>query len=255
MARGRKTVTDEVVEQAATTECFCPSLEQQSLLAKIYVETKEPPFFCYMENDENLDVLVAGGIIEVNEEVRDPEDENRIATRLTAKGKTSMHSVPANEPIKEPTPVFDFTFEPTRATIPAQGLSVYPDFAIVDLAPMPETNGKRRGKATVYPFDALEIGQSFFIPGEDAAKKHAPTVNSANGRYAVPDPTGATTTRRKFAKDMLGNFITGPDGRRLYTAHTVPATVLIREFKIAPVPDGAPWGRPGVKGAGVWRFK
>ena len=98
-------------------------------------------------------------------------------------------------------------------------------FAIVDAVPMPAA--RRFGKASVYPFDALAVGQAFFVPATEdrpkPSKSMASTVNSATARYAVEEPAGSG----KFKET--------------------------RKFNLRHVPDGAAFGYPGVSGAGVWR--
>lgn len=64
-------------------------------------------------------------------------------------------------------------------------------FEIVSGFTMPAPTGRGRREAT-YPFDKLEIGQSFFIPATaerpTPAKSMGSTVSSANRRYADATP-------------------------------------------------------------------
>lgn len=260
MARGRKTTTAEMTEATEMAQqpevCFCPTDAQTEMMKVILAASAVEPFYCFVPNNDDLDALVMSGMVEVNEEVRDPEDENRIAARATEKGKAFMHTPP--EVVKKPTPISDFaamTGETLETTEEQQPLKSAANFVIADMVPLPETNGKRKGKASVYPFAKLEIGQSFFIPGQDAATKHAPTVNSANARYAVDDPSGALSEHRMFLKDEAGEYVLDEAGKRKYQVYQAPAKILTREFKIFPVEDGAPWGHAGVSGAGVWRIR
>lgn len=114
---------------------------------------------------------------------------------------------------------------------------VKPSFAIATVE-LPEM--KRGGRtAEMYPFDALEKGQSFFVPATDKkpdpAKSLASTVTAANERFSTESPTGETRVNRK------GN--------------TVPVRVQDREFALRAIPDGVQWGEQfaGVAGAGIWR--
>ena len=67
-------------------------------------------------------------------------------------------------------------------------------FKIEDSIPVPTISGRGRG-GNVYPFDQLEVGQSFFVEGE---KTIAPsTISAATARYAVPAEDGATKTNKK----------------------------------------------------------
>jgi hypothetical protein len=47
----------------------------------------------------------------------------------------------------------------------------------------------------IYPFDKLEIGESFFVAKD--SKKLASTVSSAAQRFATPDPEGKMRINRK----------------------------------------------------------
>lgn len=95
--------------------------------------------------------------------------------------------------------------------------------------------GGRQGK---FPFDQLEVGQSFFVPDVAGAEKPmsktmASTVSTANARYAEEIP-GETRLNRR-------------------TREQVPATRQTRKFELRHIEDGAAWGFPGQSGAGIWR--
>jgi len=164
-------------------------------------------------------VLVAEGLVEQNETITNEGGD--FATRATEKGIATMNEQNQNQN----------TGTEGASAAPA----VASNFAIVADVAMP--GASRGGRSTeTYPFDKLEAGQSFFVAATEAkpnpAKSLASTVTSANERYAV-EIEGETRVNRK------GN--------------TVPATRQTREFAVRTVEDGAPWGFPGVKGAGVWR--
>ena len=73
-------------------------------------------------------------------------------------------------------------------------------FKIEDSIPVPTISGRGRG-GNVYPFDQLEVDQSFFVANDEskpnAAKSLASTVSSATARYAVASADGATKTNKK----------------------------------------------------------
>lgn len=93
----------------------------------------------------------------------------------------------------------------------AKGVPTVSKFEIEANVPLPtKTRGTRK---SAFPFDALEIGQSFFVPNDnfksgDAAKSLASTVNNANKQHS--EPTGEVRTNRKGNK--------------------VPATKQLRQF-------------------------
>lgn len=101
---------------------------------------------------------------------------------------------------------------------------------IEDNVPVPAISGRGRG-CNVYPFDQLEVGQSFFVANDEskpnAAKSLASTVSSAAARYAVPAEDGSTKTNKK--------------------GEVVPVMVKTRMFVVRRVEED------GVKGARVWR--
>lgn len=104
--------------------------------------------------------------------------------------------------------------------------------ASVNVAAMPAPS-----RATAkYPFDQLEVGQSFFVPNHlsnkgDAAKTLASTISGKNTQYSEEIPGQTRTVRGK----------------------TLPARKQIRTFEGRRVLDGAEWGHPGEAGVAVIR--
>lgn len=165
--------------------------------------------------------LVEAGYVEVNESMVD-ETGKKLATRATEKGFEAVEGVDSETE-------GETTTENTGATVAGSG------FAIAANVEMPKhTRGGNSN--SIYPFDKLDVGQSFFVPATEAkpnpAKSLASTVTSANNRYSEVIE-GETRINRK--------------GRE------VPATKQLREFAVRAVEDGEPWGFAGQKGAGVWR--
>lgn len=151
--------------------------------------------------------LVEAGMVEINPAVINEAGE--IATRATQKGIDEMTQT-------------------TETGTAAASTKVDASFAIEDNVPMPTGNSRGRG-GNVYPFEALEVGQSFFVPNSEdkpnAAKSIASTVSSATSRFAVPSEDGATKTNKK--------------------GETVPVMVETRKFVVRSVEGGAR----------VWRTK
>ncbi|UAG58539.1 hypothetical protein Kaya_001 [Pseudomonas phage Kaya] len=145
--------------------------------------------------------LVEAGMVELNP--AGPNESGETLTRATQKGIESMNTATNTAP----------------ATVAAAAPS---SFAIEDNVPMPTGSGRGRG-GNVYPFDALEVGQSFFVPNSEdkpnAAKSLASTVSSATARFAVPSEDGATKTNKK--------------------GETVPVMVETRKFVVRSVEGGA----------------
>ena len=163
--------------------------------------------------------LIALELVEINKDITNEAGE--YATRATQKG---IELVMSNAPVETN----------AAAAAPVAGKPVY---VIEDNVALPAA--KRTGRSTSsYPFDALQIGQSFFIPASekhpDPAKSLASTITGATARYDEVSTTETVLTRK-------GN--------------TVPKRTHTRKFVIKAVDDGAPWNQPGVKGAGVWRVE
>lgn len=158
--------------------------------------------------------LVKAGLVEINETMQSVIDNvTCIAVRLTNQEQQQDQdatgvAAPAIQTSKE-----------SKKTM----------YKIEDSVAIPAISGRGRTGNT-YPFDEMEVNQSFFVPAtaemENPAKSLASTVSSANARYAV-EVEGETRTNRK------GNI--------------VPVTKLTRQFIVRGVTEN------GVKGARVWR--
>ena len=149
--------------------------------------------------------LVKDGLAEVNGDITDGD---KIATRATEKG------------IAE--------YEAQKASNEA-GASGATEFEIDDAVPIPTARGGR--SSVQYPFDKLNVGQSFHIAATsdkpNPAKSIASTVSAATKSYATE--TGET---KKSAK---GNDI--------------PVLAYTRKFSVKAVDASDPKGA----GARIWR--
>ena len=165
--------------------------------------------------------LVEAGLVEINPDMVNEAGE--IATRATQAGIESLDS--------GATVGNNATSEATSSTAETgKTEKVKTMFKIEDAIPVPAISGRGRG-GNVYPFDQLEVGQSFFVANDEskpnAAKSLASTVSSATARYAVASEDGATKTNKK--------------------GEVVPVMVETRKFVVRSVEED------GVKGARVWR--
>ena len=143
------------------------------------------------------------GLVELNP--AGPNEAGETLTRATQKGIESMNTATAN----------------TNTAAPVAASAAPSSFAIEDGIAMP--TGSNRGKGgTVYPFEALNVGQSFFVPNTEdkpnAAKSLASTVSSATARYA---------------EVVEGQFKTNKKGEQ------VPVTRETRKFVVRSVEGGA----------------
>ena len=165
--------------------------------------------------------LVEAGLVEINPSMTD--DNGNVATRATQAGIESLDSgaiVVGNATTE--------ANSETAATGTTQKAKTM--FQIENDVPVPVISGRGRG-CNVYPFNQLEVGQSFFVANSEskpnAAKSLASTVSSATARYAVASEDGATKTNKK--------------------GEVVPVMVKTRKFVVRRAEED------GVKGARVWR--
>lgn len=132
----------------------------------------------------------------------------------------------------------------------------YNGFEIESDVPMGQrARGTRQAK---YPFDMLEVGQSFHVPATEDMPKPAVTlagaVTNANEKWSHDDPNGATETKKVsvFAKDENGKRIRLEDGGFEKIGEevvTVPVRVDERRFVIRSV------GNEDRKGPGARVFR
>ena len=178
--------------------------KNEKLLKVIATETTEKGFGYAAESD--CAELAKCGLVEVNTSIA--LDENgRFAVRCISAG-----------------------FEVVN------GLGTDSEFPVVGGIDMPTVSRHIPKRTSKYPFDQLEVGQSFFIAATEEVpnpmRSYASAVTGANKRFAEEVP-GETRVNRK------GN--------------TVPLTRQTREFSMRRVADGAPWGQHGATGVAVWR--
>ncbi len=145
--------------------------------------------------------------------------------------------------------------EGTTETAPAVA-SAKPAFEIEDGVEMP-TGKVRRGRESGYPFDKLEIGQSFHVAktdkNEDPAARLASSVSGARVKYSVDTGETETTEKKTYQRGPDGkSYAKDADGKRIVASVetvTVPVLKLTRDFVCKAVDASDPKG----EGARVWR--
>ncbi len=109
-----------------------------------------------------------------------------------------------------------------------------------------------------YPFDKLEVNQSFHVVATteqpEPAKTLAGAVTNANNKFSRPDPTGAFETKvmAQYAKDEHGKRIKNEDGSYQKIGEQAvqrPKIVYDRHFTIRSV------GADDKKGPGARVFR
>lgn len=173
----------------------------------------------YVEASDALNELVKKGFAEIGP----ANAEGKLAVRATTAGV---------EAAKQP-----------EAVKVNEAPAVRPSFTIVSgVAPPEAKRGGNKGQS-IYPFEQMQPGQSFFIPATaempEPWKALASTATSATRRYdELLTENGQPVMETVKVK--------GKDVTRQKRKHT-------RIFAMRPIQDGAPWGHTGVKGAGVFR--
>lgn len=118
-------------------------------------------------------------------------------------------------------------------------------FAIITGAALPESKrGNRAGAPTIYPFEQLQIGQSFFVPASEKTpepvKTLGSTVSSANHRYAVDTGTTKTVTRTK--RGEKNKAVLDAAGNKVKETVEAPVYKYSRKFTIRAVEAGKKYG-------------
>lgn len=121
-----------------------------------------------------------------------------------------------------------------------------PSYGIITGAQLPQSKrGSGGGGApVVYPFDQLEIGQSFFVPvsakHKDPVKTLGSTVSSANMRWSQPTGEKKTVTRAKRGKK--NKAILDAQGNKVMETVEVDVLKRLRKFTIRGVEKGKTYG-------------
>lgn len=212
------------------------SAGQATKLMAIVKATQSPDGFVYM-TPANVKVLVDGGYAECNNGMTNPDNPKEVAVRATETGVNYSPASGAIEPAAQP--------EGTKTVENSP-------FAIIDNVTVPPIK-RNSGGSSQYPFDALQVGQGFFVPATDAMPNPgtslASTVSSASKRYAIENGT-RTINRKATAEtaEAMGVAV-GEMGKVEVTAYAYH-----RKFVVRGVEDGKDYGQPGVKGAIVTRI-
>lgn len=200
-----------------------PSVVSPITLAAIVAATLDPERGFMYATAEVINPLVEAGFVEVNPALTTEAGE--LAARATQKGIEEMNAPESN------------------TVVSANVEVVVAGFKLEAGIPVPD-GAKPGRKSSVYPFDLMEVGQSFFVPNSedkpDAAKSMVSTCATATGRYAVG--TGEFKTVKVKIKDEAGSVV----GEREESREIMRDT---RKFVCRPFVEN------GVAGARIWRVQ
>lgn len=186
--------------------------------------TRSEQGFAYIDRDSAAK-LVENGLVEVNEGMTEGDN---VAARATDAGlahpSVATEATTGNGETQE---------NEANAAVAAQVVSGV--VSGIEMPSVKRAGGGRRNVPEKYEFSKMEEGHSFFVAdkeGTPATKSLASTVAGANERYSEIVEGQTRLNRNK---------------------KEVPVRRALRRFVVRAVADGAPWGFPGVSGAGVWR--
>lgn len=188
-----------------------------ALIATIAAAMAADPFYA-LATEKEAKELTDGGLAEFNPDIRDGD---KIAIRLTDEGLKMADA--SNTDNSNST---DTNTDTGSTATAASG------FAIIDNASLPgASRGGRNGP--VYPFDDLNVGQSFFVPATDDKPEPAKSIAST-----------ATSAAKRFATK-----VTNPDGSAVMEEYTVKGVTKTREkleytrkFAVKSVEAGKTYG-------------
>lgn len=161
-------------------------------------------------------------LIEVNT-ATDAIVDGKAPVRVTEAGKAFLApAVTASEPVASP----------------------YGIMKGIEIPASKRGNRKGSGAPTQYPFDSMEIGDSFFVPVSakhpDPVKTLGSTVSSANMRYAVE--TGEMKTVERTKRGPKNKALIDGNGEKLKETVTVPVHKFMRRFVIRAIQKGKMYG-------------
>lgn len=173
--------------------------------------------------------LVDAGLIEVNVEVKNPNNESEVLCRSTQAGKDAV----ANE---------------GSASTNASGAKSHVMIITGAVLPPARKRGNTSGSGapTKYPFADLEVGGMFFSPNSDHAKGDAvkalgSTVSAQNDKYA--EPTGETKSVTRAKRDpKTKKAMVDEQGNKITETVDLPKKKYNRKFTIRPVKGGETYG-------------
>lgn len=165
-------------------------------------------------------------LIEVNTNML---QDNKAAARITEAGKNYLEPKSAE-----------------KMNIQTSGNEVASNFGLISGAVLPPSRrgtGLHGGAPKKYPFDQMEIGQSFFVPVSaqlpDPVKTLGSTVSSVNLRYAEKTGEMKEVTRAKRGPDRKALV---ENGQKVMETVQVPVHKFTRKYEIRGVEKGKQYG-------------
>lgn len=170
--------------------------------------------------------LVDAGLIEVNIEVKNPNNDAEVICRSTPAGQAKIA-----EGVSKPASGGSHAMIITGAVLPPA---------------RKRGNSSGSGAPTKYPFADLEVGGMFFSPNSDHAKGDAvkslgSTVSAQNDKYA--EETGETKTVTRAKRDpKTKKAMVDEQGNKITETVNLAKKKYNRKFTIRPVKGGETYG-------------
>lgn len=175
--------------------------------------------------------LVDAGLIEVN--VKAPNEAKEVPARLTQAGLNMVES--ANNAT-------------AAVSTNGSGEAKAPTYTIISGAVLPPVKrgfvkGHGGGAPTQYPFENMEIGQSFFVPVSEKHPKPVKTLGSTVSAQNLhfSEETGETREVTR-AKRGPKNKAVYENGVKVMETVKVPVRKALRRFTVRPVKKGETYG-------------
>lgn len=173
--------------------------------------------------------LLDAGLIQVNTQLTNPANAAEVAAKVTDAGIAWLNAN-AGQPAQNANPA------------PATQFPI-----LTNVVPPPSRRGaglRSSGAPKKYPFDQLEVGQSFFVPVStetpDPLKSLGSAISAANMRYA--EETGQTKKAKRAVKGPDGKAAKGADGKIMKELVDVPVYKFNRKFQIRGVEKDKKYG-------------
>jgi hypothetical protein len=211
-----KSATVRKIESADNNNIVNLQLLSEIALGKVRYVAKTP--------DAEVLLLHNPPLIEINIHEPDPSDKSKVACRVTTAGAALLT---ANQ-----NPVIEKVENKMS-------------YEIIDDAELPpiKRGGGGGGAPTKYPFDALEVGKSFFVPATaklpNPLKTLGSTISSANHRYAKVTGEKVVERSKRGARNKL---VLDANGNKIMETKNVPTYEFTRKFTIRGVKAGVKYG-------------
>lgn len=179
----------------------------------------------FMTQEQGAELGAAGLIVADANQVS-PTNPLAYLVSLTPAGAATLASMTAAPALAPEPPLLAPTPPVAPAPAPAFGLTT-------GIAVPAKPAGRSRQAQVTYPFDQMEIGDSFHLPvTETNSKPHLKigvNVKAANKKNSVPTnpPSVKSVEKRRRQKDAAGNNMVDANNKRLFEKFMAEEPILV----------------------------